>query len=156
MSLPSVRSVRSAHNSVKELYVEVRSVMRKHRAESCPTPSVLPEVLGVQPGARVLDMCASPGSKTAQLLERVGPGGLVVANDQNPERIPTLQCAGRALEGVRRLCSTVEIAHVTLTGEWATSQRLPSFQRTCVLTRGDNTCPHYKKCTLLSMYGLDF
>jgi len=50
-------------------------------------------ILGVEPGHMVLDMCASPGSKTTQLLEALCAGGLehdpdgcVVANDINPRR----------------------------------------------------------------------
>ena len=35
-------------------------------------------LLGAAPGWAVLDACAAPGNKTAQLLERCGPGGLVV------------------------------------------------------------------------------
>eukprot|EP01083_Nonionella_stella_P064554 168354_1 len=60
-----------------------------------------PLLLDVRPHHRVLDMCAAPGSKTAQMVEdlhreenvarsegRVGPRptGLVVANDDNPGR----------------------------------------------------------------------
>merc|ERR550519_2435310 len=46
-----------------------------------------PLVLGVEPHHKVLDMCAAPGSKTAQLIEALHavedalPEGLVVAND---------------------------------------------------------------------------
>lgn len=47
-----------------------------------------PIVLDVKPGHKVLDMCAAPGSKTAQLIEALHveennpiPGGFVVAND---------------------------------------------------------------------------
>ena len=52
-------------------------------------------LLDVQPGHRVLDMCASPGSKTRQALERLCKGiaavdeddtGLVIANDCNLKR----------------------------------------------------------------------
>ena len=34
----------------------------------------------------VLDLCAAPGSKTSQLLDCVGPDGVVVANDRDPHR----------------------------------------------------------------------
>ena len=54
--------------------------------------------LRVQPGSTCLDVCASPGSKTMQLLEAVtvlgGEGsassGLVLANDAHPKRAATL------------------------------------------------------------------
>lgn len=60
--------------------------------------SMLPAcLLNVQPGERVLDMCAAPGSKTTQLIERLGPqlpgtcgGGVVVANDADTTRCHTL------------------------------------------------------------------
>lgn len=34
----------------------------------------------------VLDMCAAPGSKTSQILEKLTNGGCIVANDNNPQR----------------------------------------------------------------------
>ena len=54
--------------------------------------SMLPAAtLGVLPHHRVLDMCAAPGSKTTQLVERLdGGGGVVVANDFSALRCFTL------------------------------------------------------------------
>jgi tRNA (cytosine34-C5)-methyltransferase len=60
---------------------------------------VPPLLLDVQPGHRVLDMCAAPGSKTMQMLERLvappaasgGDAGCVVANDMNAGRLDVLQ-----------------------------------------------------------------
>ena len=49
-------------------------------------------ILGIEPGHTVLDLCASPGSKTTQALELVergdtqSNGGCVVANDISPMR----------------------------------------------------------------------
>ena len=52
-------------------------------------------ILGVEPHHFVLDMCASPGSKTTQCIEQLNanntgaasiPTGCVVANDINPRR----------------------------------------------------------------------
>jgi 16S rRNA C967 or C1407 C5-methylase (RsmB/RsmF family) len=54
-----------------------------------------PFFLQVEPQHFVLDMCASPGSKTLQLIESIHrgdktkdsiPKGIVVANDVNPKR----------------------------------------------------------------------
>ncbi len=51
-----------------------------------------PVVLDVKPHHKVLDMCAAPGSKTAQLIEAIHadetviPSGLVVANDADNSR----------------------------------------------------------------------
>jgi 16S rRNA (cytosine967-C5)-methyltransferase len=43
------------------------------------------------PGTRVLDVCASPGGKTTQLAEAVGPEGLVVAGDVRRRRLALLR-----------------------------------------------------------------
>jgi 16S rRNA C967 or C1407 C5-methylase (RsmB/RsmF family) len=51
------------------------------------TVSMIPvEFLGVKPGHIVMDMCAAPGSKTGQLVERLAGQGLVVANDVDWKR----------------------------------------------------------------------
>lgn len=43
--------------------------------------------------AFVIDMCASPGSKTLQLVEIVGPKGKIWANDVHPKRLEALEGA---------------------------------------------------------------
>lgn len=54
--------------------------------------SMLPPLaLNPAPGDTVLDMCASPGSKTGILSQLVGPKGLVIANEPNPGRLQTLR-----------------------------------------------------------------
>lgn len=54
--------------------------------------SMLPPI-ALQPptGTAVLDMCASPGSKTGQLAAMVGPSGLVLGNEPSPSRLTTLR-----------------------------------------------------------------
>ena len=54
-------------------------------------------LLDVQPHHLCLDLCASPGSKTTQCLERVSGSGAVVANDMKPLRAFTLSKRCRAL-----------------------------------------------------------
>ncbi|MBI2137652.1 RsmB/NOP family class I SAM-dependent RNA methyltransferase [Candidatus Woesearchaeota archaeon] len=49
-----------------------------------------PEVLKPQPGEIVLDMCASPGSKTTQMAAMMQNSGLLVANDINGGRMKPL------------------------------------------------------------------
>lgn len=45
------------------------------------------EALSPQPGMRVLDACAAPGGKTAQLVEAIGTGGHVLALDVDARRL---------------------------------------------------------------------
>ena len=60
--------------------------------------SMLPPLaLAPQPGDRVLDLCASPGSKTGILSALVGPAGLVLANEPSPDRLATLRVNMRHL-----------------------------------------------------------
>ena len=54
--------------------------------------SMLPPLaLAPPPGAAVLDMCASPGSKTSLLAQLVGETGFVLANEPNPRRLAILR-----------------------------------------------------------------
>jgi 16S rRNA C967 or C1407 C5-methylase (RsmB/RsmF family) len=43
-------------------------------------------LLGAQPGERIVDMCASPGSKSSELADLVGAKGLLIANDNDLKR----------------------------------------------------------------------
>ena len=87
--------------------------------------SMLPvALLGVQPGHTVLDMCASPGSKTTQCVEALHagggePAGVVIANDVSPQRAYTL---------VRR-CDALGAAAARLAIVCHPAQRLPAFAR---------------------------
>jgi 16S rRNA (cytosine1407-C5)-methyltransferase len=60
--------------------------------------SMLPPLaLAPQAGDRVLDLCASPGSKTGILSQLVGPTGLVLANEPSADRLATLRVNMRHL-----------------------------------------------------------
>lgn len=45
--------------------------------------------LAPQPGERILDLCAAPGGKTAQIAARLG-GGTLIANEMHAARLPGL------------------------------------------------------------------
>ena len=51
---------------------------------------MIAELVDVQPGARILDLCASPGGKTLALSAAAGPAGSVVACDVRPHRVRLL------------------------------------------------------------------
>ena len=64
--------------------------------------------LDAQPGERVLDLCAAPGSKTTQIADRsldaAGLGALVVAADLHEHRLRTLVSAAH-LQGLSNIHS---------------------------------------------------
>ena len=51
-----------------------------------PSASAPASLLGVQPGDRVLDLCAAPGGKTAQLAARLAGKGVLYSNEIMPDR----------------------------------------------------------------------
>ena len=55
-------------------------------------------LLDPQPGDRILDTCAAPGTKSAAIAERLGGEGFVLALDRHPRR---LQLVGRGLRRLR-------------------------------------------------------
>ena len=64
--------------------------------------SMLPPLaLAPEKGASVLDMCASPGSKTGLLAQLVGPHGFVLANEPSRNRLATLR---RNLQNLNLFC----------------------------------------------------
>ena len=56
-----------------------------------PSASSAAPLLGVQPGMRVLDLCAAPGGKTSQLAAALEGRGLLVANEYVPARAEVLK-----------------------------------------------------------------
>lgn len=60
--------------------------------------SLLPvAMLDVRPGQRVLDLCAAPGNKTAQIALTLGNRGTVLANDLKTGRLSALHDLSRRL-----------------------------------------------------------
>lgn len=62
-----------------------------------PSAMAPAEALGIQPGMRVLDLCAAPGGKSTQLADRLQGRGLLVANEIHTGRARIL------LENVERM-----------------------------------------------------
>lgn len=52
-------------------------------------------LLEPQPGSRVLDLCAAPGTKTTHLAELMQNSGSIIAADVDPRRLATVQDSAR-------------------------------------------------------------
>lgn len=70
----------------------------------------VPLLLAVQPGDRVLDLCAAPGGKTAILARAAGESGLVLATDFYAHRLRAAkaQFARLHLDGIRLVAIDAE------------------------------------------------
>ena len=55
-----------------------------------PSAMAPAELLGVEPGQRVLDLCAAPGGKSTQLAAKMQGQGLLVCNEYHPKRAKIL------------------------------------------------------------------
>ncbi len=70
-------------------------------------------VMKPEPGMRILDLCAAPGSKTTQTAEYMQNRGLLVANEINPKRAQILKQNVERIGAANVLvlnCSPAEIA----------------------------------------------
>lgn len=68
---------------------------------------LLAALLPVEPGDRVLDLCAAPGGKSTELGARLKGQGLLVSNDISNSRAKAL-LKNLELAGVSNLCVTSE------------------------------------------------
>ena len=79
---------------------------------------IVPHLLDVQPGQRLLDLCAAPGNKTGLLAQWAGPKGLVVACDIHLHRLrqftppPRTHVRRVALDGERPLPFAAEFDRI--------------------------------------------
>jgi 16S rRNA (cytosine967-C5)-methyltransferase len=73
--------------------------------------------LNIQPGERVLDLCAAPGGKTAQLA---AAGGVVTALDRDQARLGTLR------GNLQRLRLTADLVEADAT-DWRPAQKFPAI-----------------------------
>ncbi len=71
---------------------------------SAMTPA---RMLPVKPGDKVLDLCAAPGGKATELAARVGPTGLLAANDISSSRA----------RGLLKNLELLGFPHILVTGE---------------------------------------
>ena len=78
----------SAEGEVRELLKSLHETGRITRQEIVSMIPVL--AMDISPGETVLDMCASPGSKTTQIAECLGDRGIVFANEISSSRANTL------------------------------------------------------------------
>ena len=75
-----------------------------------PSAMLPAAMLPVQPGDRVLDLCAAPGGKSTQLLCRLQGQGLLVSNDISPSRAKAL-LKNLELFGGKNYMITTEAPH---------------------------------------------
>lgn len=87
-----------------------------------------PLALAPRPADTVLDLCASPGSKTSLLSALVGMQGLVVANEPSPDRLATLRVNMRHLG----CCNVITCKYL--------GQELPLAQQICSRILLDAPC----------------
>lgn len=62
------------------------------------------DLMGAQPGERIVDLCAAPGGKTVLLAVQMADRGTLVANDRNQGRLAGLR---RTLERLGVSCAVV-------------------------------------------------
>ena len=78
----------AAEGDAREILKNLHETGRLTRQEAVSMLPVL--ALGAEPGEIILDMCASPGSKTTQIAECLGENGLVLANEVVNSRVNML------------------------------------------------------------------
>ncbi len=82
-----------------------------------PSAMAAVELLAPRPHEAILDLCASPGTKTTQIVERGGDRGTVVACDRSEEKLAPIRdvLARRELASVK-VCLAEQVASATPEG----------------------------------------
>lgn len=65
-------------------------------------------VLPVEPGDKVLDLCAAPGGKSTELGAKLKGEGLLVSNDISNSRAKALLKNLELFQGIPNICVTSE------------------------------------------------
>jgi 16S rRNA (cytosine967-C5)-methyltransferase len=73
-----------------------------------PSTLAAPLELGIQPGERVLDLCAAPGGKLTFLAQLAGNQARLIAHDVSPERLRLVEENCRRL-GVTGVQTTMDL-----------------------------------------------
>jgi len=83
-----------------------------------PSAAAAVEALAPRPGEAVLDLCASPGTKTTQIAEAMADRGRVLACDKNEEKLQPLRrtVAARGLRSVTVCLAEDAAAHAPAGG----------------------------------------
>ena len=77
-----------------------------------PASMIPPVVLDPKPGEIVLDMCAAPGSKTTQLAQYMQNKGVLIANDNAPERLKALEINIRRMGILNTIVTRMQGSHM--------------------------------------------
>ena len=77
-----------------------------------PSASAPAALLGVQPGHKVLDLCAAPGGKSSQLAAALAGQGLLVANEYDPARAEILKSNLERMGAANAVITTGDTARI--------------------------------------------
>jgi len=83
-TMPGVRHAFRLAQALHDPRRDARGLLETYRMD--PASMIAASALEVQPGDRVLDMCAAPGGKSLLLAEAMGDAGRLVANELSPTR----------------------------------------------------------------------
>jgi 16S rRNA C967 or C1407 C5-methylase (RsmB/RsmF family) len=103
-----------------------------------------PRVLAPAPGERILDLCAAPGGKTAQLAVAAGAGATIVANDVRIDR----------LRALRSNCERLGLLNVAMTAHDGTCFPLAAGLFDAILLDAPCSCEGNVRDTVGASYEL--